>query len=256
MLIRNDPKALRWLLGAQIASFRNDAGLSLADLREITGVSRAKLGTMETGRFTQQADDVALVLEACGAPKDDIARLSTIARRIGGRSWWAKYADVLPEWFTLYAGLEGLAKSLFTLELWAMPGILQTEAYARAVTGSTSLVRPDHVERFARFRTERAARLVDTDKPLRLDVVLAETAFRVQVGGAEVMAAQFDHLLNLVEGGNVSIQILMPEAGACPVGAGRITVLEFEDGFQVAYSELIDGASYDSVPSKARAYRW
>ncbi|MEV0648881.1 helix-turn-helix transcriptional regulator [Phytomonospora sp. NPDC050363] len=256
MLNRNDPKALRWLLGAQIASFRHDAGLSLAQLRELTGVSRAKLGTMETGRFGQNADDVALILEACGAPKDDITRLSTMARRIGGRSWWAKYADVLPDWFTLYAGLEGLAESLFTMELWAMPGILQTEAYARAVTGSTSLVRPDHVERFARFRTERSARLTDAANPLRLDVVLAETAFRVQVGGPDVMAAQFDHVLDLIDSGGVSVQILLPEAGARPVGAGQLTLLRFDDGFEAAYTELIDGASYVSAPAKARAYRW
>ncbi|MGH8792190.1 MAG: helix-turn-helix domain-containing protein [Stackebrandtia sp.] len=256
MLNRNDPLALKWLLGAQIAAIRHKSGYSLGQLAQDTGYTRAKLGTMETGRFGQKPEDVSTVLNACGAQQSDVERLKAMAERIGGRPWWQQWKDVLPEWFRLYVGLEGMATSSFSLELWSVPGILQTERYARAVTGATALVRPDHVERFAEFRKERAARIDDLSKPLSLRMVIAETTLRVFVGDVDTMIEQYDYLIEFAQRDNVTLQVLRPESGPYAVGAGRFTVLDFADALSVGYTELIDDASYEAEPAKVRSYRW
>lgn len=255
-MTRNDPLALRWLLGSQIAIFRHQAGFSLGQLASITGFTRPKLGTMETGRFGQNAVDVRRVLEACGASDEDCARLTAMAERIEGKSWWRQWADVLPQWLTLYVGLEGLASKLFTAELVVIPGLLQTERYARAVTAATTLVRPDHVERFARFRVMRTERLTNGKHPLRHEVVVSDSALRMRAGDDELMAEQYRHILSLVNGGHVTLRVLLPERGPVPAGHGRFSVLEFDDAHAVVFNELIDDAIYITDPSTVRTYLW
>ena len=118
----------------------------------------------ETGRQQQAPDDIADLLAAYGAEQRDIDRLTSLTGRADEATWWAPWAQVVPDWMKTFVGLEGLAESEFVFEPIIIPGLLQTEDYAAAVTADTPRVRADHSERFVGFRMARTRRLTDPDQ--------------------------------------------------------------------------------------------
>src|SRR4051812_23876314 len=109
VMTRSDPSALRWLVGVELAHFRKLAGLSIAEAVQRTGITRAKIGHMETGRYQQFPDDVAALLTCYGAERRDVDRLTTLAGSSEGKTWWASWSHLVPDWFKTFVGLEGLA---------------------------------------------------------------------------------------------------------------------------------------------------
>lgn len=254
MSIRTDPSALRWLIGAELSRYRREVPMSLSELADVTGIGKPKLGHMESGRYQQFPDDIAKVLTACGADQAAIDRLTSLATRSDARTWWAPWANVVPDWFKTYIGLEGLASSAFTFESMVIPGLLQTEEYAQALTLGTGFVRPDHAERFVSFRQVRARRLTEGE-PLTLHAVIGEAALRLRVNGDETRRAQLAHLAAMAERPNITVQVLRPEDGphaATPLG--KFVVLDFTDVRPIAYTELLDGAMYVQDPDGVRTY--
>ncbi|MBO4163150.1 MULTISPECIES: helix-turn-helix domain-containing protein [Micromonospora] len=251
---RTDPSALRWLIGAELGRYRREAPMTLTELSASTGIGKPKLGHMETGRYQQFPEDIAAVLRACGADQPAIDRLTTLAGRSDAKTWWAPWAAVMPDWFKTYVGLEGLADGAFVFESMVIPGLLQTEEYAQALTLGTGFVRPDHAERFVSFRQTRARRLTDDD-PLTLHAVIGEAALRLRVNGDETRRAQLRHLATMSELPNVTVQVLRPEDGphaATPLG--KFVLLDFANVRPIAYTEVLDGAMYVQDPDGVRTY--
>ncbi|WP_326556662.1 helix-turn-helix domain-containing protein [Micromonospora sp. NBC_01796] len=254
MVARTDPSALRWLIGAELSRYRRDVPMSLSELATATGIGKPKLGHMESGRYQQFPDDIATVLRACGADQAAIERLTSLATRSDAKTWWAPWANVMPDWFKTYVGLEGLAEGAFVFESMVIPGLLQTEEYAQALTIGTGFVRPDHAERFVSFRQTRARRLTE-DEPLTLHAVIGEAALRLRVNGDETRRAQLAHLVTMSELPNVTVQVIRPEDGPHAAGAiGSFCVLEFGRVRPIAYTELLDGAMYVQDPDSVRTY--
>lgn len=251
---RSDPSALRWLIGGELKSARNRAGLSLTQLHERTGIVRAKLGHMETGKFTQFPNDIQKFLDACGVTGPSVERLMSLSGKSDEKAWWAPYANVLPDWNRTYVGLEGMASHLFTYEPVAIPGLLQTPEYAEALTEATGFVRADQAERFVEFRQARAERLI-TDNPLRLHAVIEEGALRRAIGGQEVMVRQYAHLAELSERDNIEVQIARPEDGPHASVPGQFTLLDFDIAQSIAFIEQIDGAVYAQDRDGVNAYK-
>lgn len=252
--VRHDPSALRWLVGVELARFRDAAGYSLSDVATMTGITKPKLGHLESGRQGQDPDDIATVLAAYDTDRRDIDRLTTLAGQANARSWWAPWAQVVPDWVKTFIGLEGLAVSEFVFEPVLIPGLLQTEEYARALTEASGFVRVDHYERFVSFRLARATRLTDADEPLSLHTVFTEAALRLAVGGPQLRRAQCRHLLELAKLPNVTVQILCPSDGPHAAVTGQFAVLDFELARSIAYAELLDGAVYVQDPDQIRTY--
>ncbi|RQX15485.1 transcriptional regulator [Micromonospora ureilytica] len=251
---RTDPSALRWLIGAELGRYRREATMTLVELAGRTGIGKPKLGHMETGRYQQFPEDIATVLRACGADQQAIDRLTTLATRSDAKTWWAPWAAVMPDWFKTYVGLEGLADGAFVFESMVIPGLLQTEDYAQALTLGTGFVRPDHAERFVSFRQTRARRLTDDD-PLVLHAVIGEAALRLRVNGDETRRAQLAHLITMSELPNVTVQVLRPEDGPHAAGAiGKFVLLDFVHVRPIAYTEVLDGAMYVQDPDGVRTY--
>ncbi len=254
MVPRGDPAPLRWLIGVELARYRNLAKLSLTEASARTGMSKAKLGHLETGRQQQAPDDIAELLVAYGAERRDIDRLTSLTGRADEATWWAPWAQVVPDWLKTFVGLEGLAESEFTFEPIIIPGLLQTEEYAAAVTAGTPRVRADHGERFVGFRMARTRRLSDPDRPLRLHAVLTEGALRLAVGDPELRRAQLRHLLAMAELPTMTIQVVRPEDGLHTALNGQFVVLSFENVRSIGYVELHDGAVYLQDPDQVRTY--
>ena len=170
------------------------------------------------------------------------------------RSWLSPWAHLIPEWLRTFAGLEGLAQSEFVFEPMVLPGLLQTEQYAEAVTEATGFVRRDQTERFVSFRLTRAARLTG-EQPLHLHAVIGEAAFRLNVGDADVRQAQFRHLLAMAKLPTVTIQVIRPEDGPHAATTGHVLLLDFDSAQSIAYAERLEGAVYVSDPDGVRTFR-
>lgn len=194
------------------------------------------------------------MLRAFGAAEPAIERLTSLATRSDVKTWWAPWANVMPDWFKTYVGLEGLVEGAFVFGSMVIPGLLQTEEYAQALTIGTGFVRPAHAERFVSFRQTRARRLTE-DEPLTLHAVIGEAALRLRVNGDQTRRDQLAHLVAMSELPNVTIQVVRPEDGPQAAGAiGSFCVLEFERVRPIAYTELIDGAMYVQDPDSVRTY--
>jgi hypothetical protein len=251
---RTDPSALRWLIGAELSRYRREVPMSLSELSSATGIGKPKLGHMETGRYQQFPDDIEAVLRVCGAGSAAVERLTSLAGRSDAKAWWAPWANVVPDWFKTYVGLEGLADAAFVFESMVIPGLLQTEGYAEALTLGTGFIRPDHAERFVAFRQARARRITD-DEPLSLHAVIGEAALRLRVNGDEIRRNQLAHLAAMAELPHVNIQVIRPEDGPHAAGAiGKFVLLDFAHVRPIAYTEVLDGAMYVQDPDGVRTY--
>ncbi|MGQ0841482.1 helix-turn-helix domain-containing protein [Actinokineospora sp.] len=254
MAVRNDPSALRWLIGVELANMRKQATLAPQQVLDATGISKSKLSSMENGRYQQHPDDLAKLLALYGAPSRDFDRISSLAGSATGRTWWAPWSHVVPDWVKTFVGLEGLAEAEFVFEPMVLPGLLQTEDYAQAITEATGFVRRDHSERFVSFRQARAKRLTDDDPPI-LRAVIGEAALRLNVGTSGVRQAQYRHMLSLAKLPNVTIQVLRPEDGPHTAGNGQFYVLDFAQAQSIAYAEHLDGAVYVQDQDDVHTYK-
>lgn len=238
------PSALRWLIGVELAHYRNRATLTLAELAVPTGISKQKLGHLETAERRQYPTDITKVLTACGAAQHDIDRLTTLAGMTDSTTWWGPWSDVVPDWLGTFVGLERLATNEFIFGPITLPGLMQTPEYARELTYAALRVRRDHAERTIEFRMERARRLTDGETPLHLHTVVTEQALRLNVGTSDVMAAQYDYLIELADRPNVTLQVVTPERGPHGAVNGQFVLLDFEIARSIGYVELQDGAIY------------
>ena len=173
-------------------------------------------------------------------------QLINLARDARKRGWWHSYSDVLPEWYETYVGLEAEASSMHTYESEAIPGLLQTEEYAYAITKST-LIRATEPEitRRVELRMQRQDRITGA-QPLDLWAVIGETALRRCVGGPAVLRRQLEHVRKLAELPNVTVQVMPLDAGAHPAQAGPFVILRYSNHIDpdVVYLETHVGGLY------------
>lgn len=122
--------------------------------------------------------------------------------------WWRAYADVVGSYFDHYMSLEEASNHLTTFQLTLLPGLFQTSAYRRSmiITGAPDMSAVD-VERRIELAARRQARIT-ADADFRIDVMLAESVLRHQVGGPAVMVEQLDHLARIGELPNVSVRVV------------------------------------------------
>ena len=254
MTPRNDPAALHWLVGAELANYRAETGLSLSEAAEATGISRAKLGHMETGRYKQNPDDVLALLKSYEVDRTDVERVAALAAIHARKAWWAPWKPVVAEWFGLFLGLEGMAESVVTYEPCVIPGVLQTKEYAEAITAENNWgVRRDLVGRFAKLRLARAARLHDPI-PLRLHAFIGESALRLRVGTSDMRQDQLKHLLALASQPNIIIQVVRPEDGVHNAMGAPLHVMRFTLARPIAFVQLLDDGKYLSAPGQVWSY--
>jgi hypothetical protein len=152
-------------------------------------------------------------------------QLAVLLREAKRKGWWQIYSDIP---YSTLIGLEAEAASMLTYEQ-VIPGLFQTEAYARAIiAGTIPTVGPETLDQRVEVRLTRQA-VVMRERPLEVRAVLDETCIRRLVGGREVMRRQLGRLLELAERPNVIVQVLPFEVGAHPgTMLGPFTVLGFE----------------------------
>jgi hypothetical protein len=241
------PTVRRMLLGAQLRRLRGEAGLSREQAGEAIRASEWKIHRLENGQVSFKERDIVDLLAFYGV-KDpgEVASFVIMARDANQPGWWQTFGDLLPQWFRAFVDLESAASLIRAYEGQFVPGLLQTEAYCRAVVAGAMLDEPPgEVERRVALRMGRQG-LLSREDPPRLWAVLDEAALRRPVGGRGVMRAQLERLVEATTLPQVTLQVLPFGAGAHPAMVGAFTVLRFEDRElpDVVYVEHLTSALY------------
>nr|WP_203863467.1 helix-turn-helix transcriptional regulator [Planobispora rosea] len=238
---------LRIVIGTQLRRLREERHITLDEAGRAIRASHSKVSRMEHGRVSFRVRDVADLLTLYGVEGEgERSALLSLVERANRPGWWHNYSDVLPSWFETYVGLEQSAAIIRNYEVQFVPGLLQTEEYARAVI---LLGFPDASEEELRQRVRlRMARqrLLYAADPPHLWVVLDEAALRRPLGGPEVMRDQLDHLLQMLDLPNVTIQIAPFSMGGHAAAGGPFSILRFSqpDLPDVVYMEQLTSAVY------------
>jgi transcriptional regulator with XRE-family HTH domain len=218
-------------LGRQLRDLRNRARMTTRVAAQRLEWSEAKIWRIETGQTSLRGLDVEAMCKIYAAPADVIEPLVALARETKARGWWTEYSDVIAEGFEVYLGLEEAAVRLLTYENDLVPGLLRTQAYARAVlVGARPDMAPAEVERRLAVFAARQSILTRAENPVRIEVVITESLLWHRIGGAEVMAGQLEHLRRLCELPNVDILVVPTDSGYHDgMDSGRFVLLEFGD---------------------------
>ncbi|GAA1597961.1 MULTISPECIES: helix-turn-helix domain-containing protein [Kribbella] len=252
------PTALRMLLGAHLRELRERAGVTRTDAGWAIRASESKISRLELGRVGFKERDVSDLLTLYGVQDArERERLLELAREANDPGWWQRYGDVTPEWFDAYLGLEATAELIRTYEIQYVPGLLQTEGYARAVaqldpSGSRS---DAEIERIVALRTRRQ-RVLDREPPLRLWAVIEESVLRRPIGGVDVLRRQLEALREAITRPNVTVQIVPLQNVGHPATAGAFTLLRFpqRDLPDIVYVEHLTSALYLDKRDDVEAY--
>ncbi|WP_198943571.1 helix-turn-helix domain-containing protein [Actinokineospora bangkokensis] len=240
------PTARRIVLGAQLRRLREAAEISRADAGYSIRGSESKISRMELGRVGFKERDIADLLTLYGVhDSTEREQFLDLVKQASEPGWWHRYNDLMPPWFQDLVGLEEAASRIQSYELQFVPGLLQTEDYARAVVSGG---RPDHAteetERRVALRMSRQKVLHGLHAP-KLWAVVDESVLHRPIGGHRVLREQLDHLLEMTRLPNVSLQVV-PWALSGYAAEGSFSVLRFSEPElpDLVYLEHLGGAAY------------
>jgi transcriptional regulator with XRE-family HTH domain len=241
------PTVLRMLLGSQLRRLREAKGITREEAGYLIRASESKISRMELGRVGFKQRDVIDLLEMYGVDDGDArAALVRLARDANSPGWWHQYSDVLPDWFSVYVGLEEAASLLRVYEVQFLPGLLQTADYTRAIVErGQSAATAEEIERRVLLRAARQEVLAKPGPP-RLWAVVDEAALRRPIGGPAVMRAQLERLIAATEEPKVTVQVVPFDSGGHAAEGGAFTIMRFPEAElpDVVYIEQLTSALY------------
>ena len=222
------PAVRRRRLGEELRRLRDLAGLTSGEAAGLAGWHQSKVSRIETGRSSVRAEDVTVLLDVYAVRDRDLRDLlATLAGNGYQRGWWHDFRDVLPVEYRDFISLETGASRARSMENSVVPGLLQTHAYAEALTRD---VMPQlggrALDALVNVRVARQA-VLHQDPPLELWAVLDEAVLRRSVGGPEVMAGQLHRLEQAAELPQVRLQVLPFTAGGHMGVTGSFVIFSF-----------------------------
>ncbi|MFJ4539160.1 Scr1 family TA system antitoxin-like transcriptional regulator [Streptomyces tibetensis] len=233
----------RALLGAELRHAREKAGLSQEELGQRLFVSGSFIGQLEAGTRRLQAEYARLL--------DEELETGDFFQRNCGAAAKSKYR----EHFAEAAEAEAEASAIREYASMLIPGLLQTPAYARAVSRAyLPSTAEGFIEELVTGRMERARILGDPTRPL-LWTVIDEAALHRMTGGPEVMAGALRHLTGLIRRNRVIVQLLPFDAGAHPGMQGCVRLMDFDDAPPLVYLEGVDTGRLEDDPATVARYR-
>lgn len=219
-------------LAFELRRLRDESGMTYAEVAEALGWSSSKIYRIEHDRNRVIPRDVRRLLNLYEVPEGERrdAIMTLASGKDNGEGWWHRYGDVLPNWFQVYVSLESEAHMLQEYESELVPGLLQTEDYARAILTVDPVTETDEeIDRAVAARMARQDAVTREDSPVQLWVVLNEAVLRRQVGGAKVMQGQLEHLRHMSRRSNVAIQVVPFTAGTHPCMRNAFTLMTFSE---------------------------
>ncbi|WP_460750403.1 helix-turn-helix domain-containing protein [Nocardiopsis oceani] len=246
------------LLGHQLRKHRERCGITREAAGEKIRASASKISRMELGRVGFKTRDIEDLLRMYGVTDRKLLKqFRDLASESNKPGWWKEYGDALHKWFIRYVGFEEAADHIRIYESQFVPGLLQTEEYAREIISGgveTDLVTEQRIK--ARLQRQK-----NLEHGKRMWIILDEAAVRRPIGGKEkgkeIMRGQLSHLIHLCETfENITLQIVPFEVGAHAAEAGSFTLLRYS-AFELSdilyLEQLTDGEIVDR-PGVVEAY--
>jgi transcriptional regulator with XRE-family HTH domain len=251
------PTVRRRELGALLRALRNEKGLTIEQVADRLLCSPSKVRRMETGHGIATPRDIRDLCDLYDVTDEaERDRMMSLAREGKRQGWWQPYD--LP--YSTYVGLEAEATSIRAFQSSLVPGLLQTEEYARAVHDAAepeslmTELTPDVVEQRVKARLRRQ-RLLTEVNPLGFWAVLDEAVLHRVVGGPKTMEIQLGHIVELAGLQNVTVQIVSYSAGAHPAPGSMFNILTFSAAVaDVVYVEGLAGWIYIERPEDVSRY--
>lgn len=250
------PTARRIVLGARLRRLREAAEISRAEAGYAIRGSESKISRLELGRVSFKPRDVTDLLTMYGVTDSEEREMFLeMVKASNEPGWWHRYTDMVADWFENYLGLEESASRIQTYELQFLPGLMQTEDYARAIATRGWFQLEDlRAERQVTMRMRRQALLARPDAP-KLWAIVDESVLHRPIGGRRVMLAQLEHLLALTKRPNITLQVVpYPLSGYA--AEGPFSMLRFAEPElpDVVYIEHLCGALYLDKRSETELY--
>ena len=241
-------------LGIELRALREAAGLSAIGVSErIEDMSQAKVSRLERGVGVPKVRDIEALLRLYGVGELRVQALLELARRAKKPDWWLPHQSALSTALRSFLGLEEAATGIREFASQFVPGLLQTEDYARAVFGIRIDALPEELAGRVAVRMKRQKLLTREDPP-RLWVIVDEVALSRPVGGRQVMRRQLERLLELQELAHVTIQVVPFSVGAHVGMNGPILLLDFETEPPVLFLDSHTGVLSTAEPTEVRRF--
>jgi hypothetical protein len=240
------PALCRLQLGSELRQLRAAATLSGVDVVRMLSWAPSKLTRLETADTgSVEPSDVMALCQIYGADSETQATLMGYARVTKTKKdWWqeAEYRPLVPPGLKAYLGLEAAAAQLHTYQAEFVPGLLQTEAYVRAIYGPThNSFSEDELDRLVQVRVTRQE-VLHRESPLKLSAIINEAVLHRAVGGTDVMRAQLAHMAEIATLPHVNLQVVPYRVGVHPGMNGPFTVLHFAALQPIVYLENLAAA--------------
>ncbi|MER7101881.1 helix-turn-helix transcriptional regulator [Streptomyces humidus] len=232
------------LFGARVRRLRTAAGLTQAELGDRTHVVSTRITQIERASGAKPTLDLARALDTVLGADDLLVEL-----------WPYVYREAFPDWSRKFMEYSARAVAIRQYAAHVVPGLLQTEDYARAVLSLDALLDgEEQLEERVTARMGRQERLNSPDRP-ELWVILDEAVLRRPIGGDAVMRKQLARLLDAAAARHITVQVLPFDQGGHEAMGGSLTVLTLPDGSEVAYTEGADYGQLIEAPADVSRYK-
>lgn len=229
--------------------------MSIAAAAKAVGFSRFKLQRIERAEVQVEPRDVVRLCRVYRTSEEEMERLCEWAIQSRTDTWWDRYEQWTSPSYAAFIGYENEARRADTIQPVLLPGLLQTEMYARGLyAGSVMIPDPERVEGLVQVRMLRRRRLTEPEQPLELAAVIGEAALRKPYGGSQAFHMQLKYLRELMDLPNVSVRVVTLDR---PVVFWPLETFEFESGGPaVVFTETLWGnLKHDGEPEIQQARR-
>jgi len=253
------PLVQRRRLRTELKKARQVSGLTQDQVAGEMDWSLSKIIRIESASSGISANDLKALLQLYGV-KDpgQVDSLVALARAARERSWWSAYRDVAPQPLLQLTEYESAAQVIRQFETMFVPGILQTEDYARAVIDNyyEEGLSSNQLRALVELRTRRQD-VIDAEDPPSFHFILDEAAIRRLVGGPSIMRRQLRRLIEVADRPNISLEVIPFSAGLHPGMKGPFEIIEFADpsDSEIVYLESPRGDIFSDVPEETSKYR-
>ncbi|MCX4096498.1 helix-turn-helix domain-containing protein [Nocardia sp. alder85J] len=222
------PTVARWELVLRLRELREQRGFDSATFARQVGFTPANWSHVEKGRRVLTANSIGPVLEVLDVPDEERDELLALLATSKERGWWAKSSALIGPELQRYYGMEYGAESIRSYDSLVIPGLLQTEDYARALIRADVMIRPVQVEQLVEVRMRRQRRLRGADR-VDMTVVVGEATLLQQIGGPKVLRGQLEYLARVIdELDTVEVRVIPFQAATGAIlGGSSFHLLDF-----------------------------
>lgn len=240
-------------LGNELRRLREQAGLTGKQVETAIEYSRSMLSRVETGNRLIREVDVLALLKLYGltdeAKRERLVQLCEATKR---RDWFTEYEDIFSDSFRDYLALEPEAHLIRSYQPQFVSGLLQTEAYCRALISADPDDR-DSIDRRTGIRMERQ-RILYREDPPQYETIIDESALRRPIGDPTILRGQLRHLVEMTDRPNVVIQLLPYESTVFAGGPFSILRLPEPGSLDAVYLENLVASTFLDEADDIRAY--